>query len=55
MVGNPSSGSVGGEGVCGMAFVLRTVQKKGMPLGLADFEWIYLRDWRAGGVTLKDP
>lgn len=44
MVGNPSSGSAGGDGVCGMTFGLRTVQKKGIPLGLADFEWIYLRD-----------
>ena len=55
MVGNPSSGSVGGDGVGGATFVFRTVQKKGMPLGLSDFEWMYLRDWRAGGVTLKDP
>jgi len=44
IVGNPSSGSRGGDGVGGMTFGLLTVQKKGMTLGLADFEWIYLRD-----------
>ena len=38
MVGNPSSGSSGGDGVGDMAFGLLTVQKKGTILGLADFE-----------------
>lgn len=53
MVGKPSPGSSGGEG--GETFALLTVQKKGIILGLADLEWMCLRDWRAGGVTLKDP
>lgn len=56
MIGNPSSGSVGGDGVRGMTLVLRVVQRKGIvALGFAAFEWMYLSDWRAGGVTLKDP
>ena len=38
IVGNPSSGSSGGDGVGGMTFELLAVQKKGTPLGLADFE-----------------
>ena len=38
IVGNPSSGSSGGDGVGAMTFGLLTVQKKGMTLGLADFE-----------------
>lgn len=38
IVGNPSSGSSGGDGVEGMAFGLLTVQKKGITLGLRDFE-----------------
>ena len=38
MVGNPSSGSSGGDGVGDMTFGLLTVQKKGTILGLADFE-----------------
>jgi len=38
MVGNPASGSSGGDGVGGMAFAFLTVQKKGMALGLMDFE-----------------
>ena len=42
MVGNPSSSSGGGDG--GETFVLLTVQKKGRSLGLADLEWMCLRD-----------
>jgi hypothetical protein len=38
IVGNPSSGSSGGDGVGGMAFGLLMVQKKGTTLGLTDFE-----------------
>ena len=38
MMGNPSSGSMGGDGAGGATLELRMVQKKGMPLGLADFE-----------------
>jgi hypothetical protein len=55
MVGNPSSVSSGGDGVWGTTLALLIVQEKGMTLGLRDFEWMYRRDWRAGGVTLKDP
>jgi hypothetical protein len=44
IVGNPSSGSSGGDGVGGITFGLLMVQKKGTTLGLADFEWMYLRD-----------
>ena len=38
IVGNPSSGSSGGDRVGGMTFGLLTVQKKGITLGLRDFE-----------------
>lgn len=38
-----------------MTFVLLMFQKKEMPLGLTDLEWRYLKDGRAGEVTLKDP
>lgn len=55
MVGKPSSASRGGEGVGGAAFALLIVHENGKTLGLVDLEWMYLSDWRAGGVTLKDP
>jgi len=55
IVGNPSSVSSGGDGVWGTTLAFLIVQEKGMTLGLRDLEWMYLRDWRAGGVTLKDP
>ena len=38
IVGNPSSGSSGGDGVGRMTFGPFTVQKKGITLGLAAFE-----------------
>jgi hypothetical protein len=53
MIGNPSSASRGGEG--GASFAFLVVQEKGRTLCLAHFKWMYLRDWRAGGVTLNDP
>lgn len=55
MVGNPSSASSGGEGVWGTTLAFFIVQEKGRTLCLEHFEWMYLRDWRAGGVTLNDP
>lgn len=55
IVGNPFSAGSGGDGTGGITFALFMVQEKGETLGLKDLEWMYLRDWRAGGVTLNDP